>query len=112
MIVWLDAQLPRQLADWMRKEFGLDAWSMHELALERASDREIFEKARSVGAVILSKDSDFVDLVQSLGPPPQLVWITCGNVSNRRLMLVFQQSWMTVSALLASGEAIVELGDS
>jgi predicted nuclease of predicted toxin-antitoxin system len=33
----------------------------------------------------MTKDSDFVDLVERLGPPPQIIWLTCGNTSNLRL---------------------------
>ncbi len=33
----------------------------------------------------MTKDSDFVDLVCRLGTPPQIIWLTCGNVTNRNL---------------------------
>ena len=112
MIVWLDAQLPPLLAEWMCREFGLQAKSVRDLKLRDAPDREIFAQARAAGAILISKDSDFVDLVQALGPPPQLVWLTCGNVTNARLRVVSSQSWPSVVALLTSGEAIVELGDT
>ena len=110
MIVWLDAQLPPMLAPWMRTGLGLDVKALRDLGLRDAADRDIFAAARSAGAVLISKDSDFVDLVQRHGPPPQLVWLTCGNVTNARLRLVFGQSWHRVAALIASGEPIVELG--
>jgi len=38
--------------------------------LRDAEDRDIFEKARDQDAVLISKDSDFVELVQRLGAPP------------------------------------------
>jgi predicted nuclease of predicted toxin-antitoxin system len=34
---------------------------------------------------VMSKDRDLADLVLRHGPPPQIIWITCGNTSNRRL---------------------------
>ena len=46
---------------------------------------EIFEAAKQPNLVILTKDSDFVDLVCRLGSPPQILWLTCGNVTNRNL---------------------------
>lgn len=61
--------------------------------------------------MIISKDSDFVDLVQRLGAPPKLVWLTCGNVTTARLKALCAKGWPNVAALLAAGEAIVELGD-
>ncbi len=33
----------------------------------------------------MTKDSDFVLLLDRLGAPPQVIWITCGNTSNARL---------------------------
>jgi predicted nuclease of predicted toxin-antitoxin system len=33
----------------------------------------------------MTKDSDFVALLDRFGPPPQVIWITCGNTSNARL---------------------------
>jgi predicted nuclease of predicted toxin-antitoxin system len=111
MIVWLDAQLPPMLAPWMRAEFGVGAFSLKALGLRDAKDREIVAAARIAGAVLPTKDSDFVDLVQRLGTPPQVVWLTCGNVTNARLRTVLVSSWPQVTALLAAGEAVVELGD-
>jgi len=111
MIIWLDAQLPPTLAQWMRDEFAVDAKSLKDLGLRDATDREIFAAARSAGATIISKDSDFVDLVQEQGPPPPIVWLTCGNVTNARLKVVLSKSWLRVSSVLATGEPVVELGD-
>lgn len=110
MILWLDAQLPPALAIWMRSEFGIDAQALRDLGLRDAADRDIFAAARQAGAPLLSKDSDFVDLVQAQGPPPQLVWVTCGNVTNASLRQVFGRSWLPIAAMLHTGEPIVELG--
>jgi predicted nuclease of predicted toxin-antitoxin system len=111
MIVWLDAQLPPKLAPWLRNDLGLDAVALRDLSLRDADDGEIFATAKAARVVLISKDSDFIDLVQRLGPPPQIVWLTCGNVTNARLKIVFARAWPSVATLLAAGEAIVELGD-
>ena len=50
-----------------------------------AEDPEIFEASRAQGVIVMTKDSDFVDLVDRLGSPPQIIWLTCGNTSNARL---------------------------
>jgi predicted nuclease of predicted toxin-antitoxin system len=111
MIVWLDAQLPPALAVWMRGEFGVDAVALRELGLRDATDRDIFTAARRAGAVLMSKDSDFVDLVQTQGPPPQLIWLTCGNVTNARLRIAFGRSWLRIATMIDAGEPIVELSE-
>lgn len=111
MIVWLDAQLPPALALWMRQNLSLDARTLKELGLRDAKDRDIFAAARDAGVVLISKDIDFVELVQAQGPPPQVIWLTCGNVTNARLCAVISSAWPKVAGLLASGEPVVELGD-
>ena len=58
----------------------------------------------------MSKDRDFVDLVLRHGPPPQIIWITCGNTSNARLQEILAGVWPAVVQLLTAGEKLVEVG--
>jgi predicted nuclease of predicted toxin-antitoxin system len=106
---WVDAQLPPQLAAWLAAEFRVEANALRELGLRDAADLEIFQQARQAGVVLISKDSDFVDLISRFGPPPQLLWVTCGNVTNRRLQTVFGRAGRAAINLLAEGQAIVEI---
>lgn len=109
MKFWLDAQLPPQLAVWLAAEFHVEANSLRDLGLRDAADLEIFHQASQPGIVLISKDSDFVDLVSRFGPPPQLLWVTCGNVTNRRLQAVFGSAGRAAMNLLEEGQAIVEI---
>jgi predicted nuclease of predicted toxin-antitoxin system len=111
MIYWLDAQLPPQLAVWLSQTFNVEVYALRDLHLRDAEDRQIFQEARQQGAVIISKDSDFVEMVLRLGTPPQLLWVTCGNVTNRRLQYLLTQVFPKAQQLLAAGEAVVELAD-
>ena len=111
MIIWLDAQLPDSLAKWITQRFSVEATAVRELGLRNASDTEIFLAARAVDAVLISKDIDFVELVQRLGAPPRLIWLTCGNVSNARLETVFELSFERAIGVLESGSEIVEVTD-
>lgn len=106
---WLDAQLPPKLAVWLASEFGVEVSPLRDLGLRDAEDAEIFRQARDLGVVLISKDSDFVDLVSRFGPPPQLLWVTCGNVTNRRLQEVFGKAGQAAIDLLRDGQAIVEI---
>ena len=106
---WVDAQLPPQLAAWLAAEFRVEANSLCDLGLRDAADLEIFQQARRQGVVLISKDSDFVDLISRFGSPPQLLWVTCGNVTNRRLQAVFGSAGRAAIDLLAGGQAIVEM---
>jgi predicted nuclease of predicted toxin-antitoxin system len=111
LIFWLDAQLSPYLARWISSEFGVEAKPVRELGLRDAKDREIFLAAKEVGAVVLTKDSDFVLLLEQLGPPPQVVWLTIGNTSNARLKEILSNSFPTVRNLLLRGEPLVEISE-
>jgi predicted nuclease of predicted toxin-antitoxin system len=109
MIYWIDAQLPPGLAPWLTEEFNIDARSLNFLGLR---DAEIFETARQAGNVVLvSKDSDFVDMVLRFNAPPQVLWVTCVNLTNRRLREVFGKLFSKAVKMLETGEIVVEIGD-
>ncbi len=73
------------VAGWVAASFAVRAAPVRDLGLRDATDREIFMAARRAGAVVMTKDSDFVRLLDELGPPPRVIWVTCGNTSNARL---------------------------
>lgn len=112
MKVWLDAQLPPGLCTWLASEYGLDAEPVRSLGLRDAKDTEIFAAARDAGVLIMSKDADFADLVMQHGPPPQILWVTCGNTSNEGLRSFLGQTLREALKLIEGGEPLVRLAES
>lgn len=112
MLVLVDAQVSPALAPWLRRTFGVEAVAIRELGLREAEDPAIFAvaRARGPGTVIVTKDSDFLDLLQRHGPPPQVVWLTCGNTSNAFLRQLLTTTWPAAARLLETGEPLVEIG--
>lgn len=110
MIVWVDAQLSPRIARWLSTHFGVDAIPVRDLGLREASDRRIFDAARSTGAVVMTKDVDFVGILERLGPPPQVLWVTCGNTSDAQLREILGDVFGTAVEMLAAGEPLVEVG--
>jgi len=108
--IWVDAQLSPGLAAWLRETLGLDAYALRDLELRDAEDQVIFGRARTASAIVVTKDRDFVDLVARHGPPPQIVWLTCGNTSNAFLRDILVDAWPRAAAMLYSGEPLVEIG--
>ena len=111
MTVWIDAQLSPALASWLADQFGVEAYSLKDLNLVHASDTQIFFSARNVDAMVLTKDRDFVDLLHRHGVPPRVIWVTCGNTSNREMREVLGRTFVTACNLLTSGESMVEIKD-
>lgn len=109
MKLWIDAQLPPTLANWLSDTFSIEASALRDLGLRDSKDIEIFEAARTLNAVIMTKDSDFVDLVCRLGTPPQIIWLTCGNVMNHYLHQLLIATLPDALEKLRQGEMIVEI---
>jgi predicted nuclease of predicted toxin-antitoxin system len=59
----------------------------------------------------MTKDDDFVGLVNRRGAPPQVILVTCGDTSNACLRRLIDTAWPVVVRMLERGEALVELGD-
>jgi len=79
------------------------------LGLRDADDREIFAQARSAGAVVMTKDRDFLHLLFEQGPPPQVIWLRVGNSSNQALQAVLLRTLEQAVASLGEGEPWVEI---
>ena len=111
MIFWIDAQLSPYLARWLSSEFGVEAKPVRELGLRDAGDRSIFLAAREAEAVVMTKDRDFVLLLEQLDAPPQILWITLGNTSNAHLKEALSKTFPAARELLLRGEPLVEISD-
>jgi predicted nuclease of predicted toxin-antitoxin system len=109
MTIWVDAHLSPAIATWITSTYGVEAIALRDLGLRDAEDPEIFEVAKAQEAIVMTKDSDFVDLVDRLGAPPQIIWLTCGNTSNGRLREILRETLPKALELLAAGEILVEI---
>lgn len=71
--------------------------------------RKIFAAARTANAIVLTKDSDFVRLLEQQGSPPKIIWLTCGDTSESALQRILSRRLTTAIGLLADGEDLVEI---
>jgi predicted nuclease of predicted toxin-antitoxin system len=109
MTIWLDAQLSPAIATWITVQYSVSAVALRDLGLRDATDREIFFAAKASEAIVMTKDSDFVRLLEVNGPPPKVIWLTCGNTSNARLKEILADTLEKALELLQSGEQLVEI---
>ena len=109
MKIWVDAQFSPALARWLAQEMQVDAIALKDIGLRDGEDSQIFFAARKAGAIVLTKDRDFVDLLRTHGAPPQVVWITCGNTSNTHLQKMLADAWPAARELLGANEKLVEI---
>lgn len=111
MKVWVDAHLSPAIASWITSTFGITAFALRDVGLRDAEDLAIFETAKVQGVIVMTKDSDFVNLVDRLGAPPQIIWLTCGNTSNAQLREILSATLPEALKLLRAREALVEISD-
>ena len=113
MKLWLDAHLSPRLVSWLEERFDLRVLAIQaDPSLVSGKDRAIFLAAKDAGAVVMTKDRDFIDLLDWLAPPPQIIWLTCGNTSNRSLRRILSATLRDALKLIQDGEPLVEISDT
>ena len=110
-ILWIEAHLLPTIATWINQNFEMTAIALRDLGLRDAEDPDVFEAAKAQAVIFMTKDSDFVDLVNRLNSPPKIIWLTCGNTSNDRLKTILQANLIDAIAFLNTGENLVEIRD-
>lgn len=111
MTIWLDAHLSPLLAPWIEEEFGCTCIAFRTLRFQSTDDRKVFFAARLTNAVIVSKDSDFPDLLRLLGPPPKVIWLRCGNRTNHEMKELLKATLPDALRIIES-EDLVEIKDA
>lgn len=110
MTIWLDSHFDPELAAWLGSRFKVVAKSIREIGLTQAEDDALFAAARRFsGIVVLTKDYDFVELVQRLGSPPQVIWLRCPNMRTVRLQALLSGTFETALDRIREGAPLVEI---
>jgi predicted nuclease of predicted toxin-antitoxin system len=105
----VDAQLPPSLAVWLAAK-GHQAEHVIDLGALDAPDAVIWDTALTTGAVIVSKDRDFVDWARTRKPKVRIVWIRFGNMHRDVLQASLEAVWSQVEDALASDVTVIEVG--
>ncbi|MEQ1761634.1 MAG: DUF5615 family PIN-like protein [Pyrinomonadaceae bacterium] len=109
-MIWIDAQLSPSIAAWITADLGIDAKALRDLGLRDSEDEDIYLAARNANAIVMTKDSDFVLLLERFGPPPKVILLTCGNTSNDSLKKILTATLSEALQLLDRGDSLVEIG--
>ncbi|MBI4909729.1 MAG: DUF5615 family PIN-like protein [Acidobacteria bacterium] len=104
----VDNQLPTALARFLASR-GVDCEHVLDVNLQDADDRVIWAYAGQTGAILISKDGDFLHMANAPNPAARLVWIRLGNCRTRMLLSVVGSAWLGIMAALLSGERVIEV---
>ncbi|MCF2491669.1 DUF5615 family PIN-like protein [Dyadobacter sp. CY347] len=105
-MIILDAHIPPSLASWISSNYDIECYSAKFLNLCGAEDKEIFMLARARNAIVITKDDDFVSLLNRNGSPPRVIWLTCGNTSKDRLREILSDKLLQALALLKQTDLV------
>lgn len=110
MTLWLDAHLDPQLAAWIGVTFHVSAKHLSETGLLDADDLTIFKAASRLPEIVLmTKDADFIDLLNHHGPPPAVVRLAFGNASTLDTQMRLRDTLGPALEAIRQGEPLVEI---
>ena len=84
MKLLLDQNLSRQLVGRLKDVYP-QIQHVALVGLERTSDEVMWDYARTHEYLIVTKDSDFSDIVILRGTPPKVLWLQVGNCATSRI---------------------------
>jgi predicted nuclease of predicted toxin-antitoxin system len=77
------------------------------VGLDRSSDTEVWEYAKVHEFILVSKDSDFIDLCVMVGGPARLIWVRLGNCPTQAVASAFRDEHENIKALLPHNTILV-----
>lgn len=104
----VDAQLPPALARFLG-DAGHQAEHVYDIGMSAASDRIIWDYALQNGAVLITKDEDFVSLVSVNLDAPPVVWVRVGNIGKQALLSWIEPMMARIIIEIESGEKLIEI---
>ncbi len=97
----IDVNLPYYFALWNTSDY------IHQMDInDESSDEEIWEYARQNNLIIITKDSDFSNLILFRTPPPKVIHIRIGNMKIQDFFKLMTQIWPDVLELIENHKMV------
>ena len=90
----IDVNLPSRFSVWASDEYEHVVHINDEL-----KDSEIWEYAKENNLTIVTKDTDFSDMIMLNNPPPRVIHIKIGNMKIREFHQLITRVWDDVCAM-------------
>src|ERR1035437_3618182 len=104
MKLLLDQNLSPRLVRLLQDDFP---GSIHvsEIGMAESNDRLIWQFAREQDYLIVTRDSDFMEMSMMLGFPPKVVWIRRGNCSTIEVLNLLNTGYDAIWDLSGNPDA-------
>jgi predicted nuclease of predicted toxin-antitoxin system len=66
------------------------------VGLINAPDKEIWEYAKKNDFIIVTQDSDFIELNLLFGFPPKIIWIRTGNLKTHAILEILTDNYYEI----------------
>ncbi len=75
---------------------------VYQLELDRVEDRQIWQYAKINDFIIVTRDSDYNELMILLGFPPKTIWIRRGNCSTNEIENILRTHYINIQELTST----------
>lgn len=90
----IDANLPYRFSIWHGRDF------IHQFDLgDEWTDQKIWNYARKNKLTVVTKDTDFSNLVMTSTPPPKVIHLKIGNMKINELHAFIHKTWEEIVEL-------------
>jgi len=103
MKLLFDHNLSFRLIDKISDLFS-ESLHVYQVNLNEAEDIRIWEYASKNNFTIITKDTDFFDLVSLKGFPPKVIWIKRGNCSTKEIAEIIVNSADKITSFIEDKE--------
>ena len=109
MKLLLDENLSKRLVPFLQHDFP-GSTQVVVLGMESVSDKDVGQRAKDDGYVVVSRDADFQELSIVWGSPPQVVRLRTPNQNRAAVLkLLLDNKDFIISALVDEARASIEL---
>ena len=99
MKLLFDQNLSPNLAKYFEGYFNTSQ-HLQDIGFDTSDDLTVWEFAQKNGFTIVTKDSDFNNLVSFLGFPPKVIWLRRGNCSTKMIREIITENLDTIKAFI------------
>jgi len=100
MKLLFDQNLSPKLAFHFTSKFA-GSRHLQDISHDKSFDISVWEYAKSNEFTIVTKDSDFNNLVSFFGFPPKVIWIRRGNCSTTEIKALIETNFDKISAFIS-----------
>jgi len=101
MKLLLDENLSRRLVPFLQNDYPGSS-QVVLLGMQSASDKEVWQKARENGYIIVTRDADFQEMSLVWGQPPKIIRLRTPNQSRAATLKMLMENKETIIEALVS----------